>query len=77
MEIPFQHLRLPMVSRMTGLGQSTIWRMVKQERFPRPVKLSERITAWRADDVKAWLASKTPNQQKDSVHAEETNALVA
>jgi len=35
---------------------ATLWRMVKDKRFPSPIKLSKRVTAWRAEDVSQWLA---------------------
>ncbi|NDV12490.1 helix-turn-helix transcriptional regulator [Crenobacter caeni] len=34
---------------------STLWRRVRAGTFPAPVKLSERVTAWRAEDVRRWL----------------------
>lgn len=37
----------------------TLWRKVKSGDFPSPIKLSERVTAWRVEDVRAWLNSKT------------------
>jgi len=37
---------------------ATLWRKVKSGDFPKPVKLSERVTAWRVDDVRRWLAAK-------------------
>jgi prophage regulatory protein len=33
----------------------TLWRKVGAGTFPKPVKLSERVTAWRAGDIRAWL----------------------
>jgi len=33
----------------------TLWRKVKAGTFPRPLKLSERVTAWKVADVRAWL----------------------
>lgn len=36
---------------------ATLWRKVKDGSFPAPVKLSERITAWRAEDIRAWMKS--------------------
>jgi len=38
-------------------SSATLWRMVKTGTFPKPVKLSTRITAWRISDVKKWLES--------------------
>lgn len=37
----------------------TLWRMVKAGTFPKPLKLSERVTAWKVGDVRAWLAAQT------------------
>lgn len=37
---------------------ATLWRKVKNGTFPQPVKLSERITAWRAEEVRQWLESR-------------------
>lgn len=33
----------------------TLWRKVAAGTFPRPLKLSERITAWRVSDVRNWI----------------------
>jgi len=37
----------------------TLWRKVKNRTFPAPVKLSERITAWKVADVRAWIKAQT------------------
>jgi prophage regulatory protein len=36
----------------------TLWRWVKEGRFPKPVKLSAGTVAWRVEDVRAWMADK-------------------
>ena len=36
-------------------SSATLWRRVKEGTFPKPVKLSERVTAWRVEDVRQWL----------------------
>lgn len=33
----------------------TLWRKVKNGTFPKPTKLSERVTAWKVGDVRAWI----------------------
>lgn len=38
-----------------SFSTSALWRRVRAGTFPQPVKLSERVTAWRAEDVRAWL----------------------
>lgn len=37
----------------------TLWRKVSAGTFPKPVKLGDRITAWKVQEVRAWLAKQT------------------
>jgi prophage regulatory protein len=39
------------------VGKSTWWAGVKSGRFPKPVKLGPRITAWRVEDIRALIES--------------------
>lgn len=39
------------------VSKSTLWEWVSIGKFPRPVKLSPKITAWKAADVQAFLAN--------------------
>ncbi|HRE18971.1 MAG TPA: AlpA family phage regulatory protein [Rhodocyclaceae bacterium] len=50
---------MPAVPGIVPFSSATLWRKVKAGQFPRPVKLSDRITAWRAQDVAAWLHSRS------------------
>ena len=43
-------------------SSATLWRRVKAGTFPKPVKLSERVTAWRVEDVRAWLSAQGAQQ---------------
>ena len=36
----------------------TLWRKVKNQTFPAPVKLSERVTAWNVGAVRAWMTAQ-------------------
>jgi predicted DNA-binding transcriptional regulator AlpA len=36
---------------------ATLWRMVAAGSFPKPLKLSPRVTAWRVSDVRVFLHS--------------------
>jgi prophage regulatory protein len=45
-------VRLPDVLRVIPLGKTSWWKGVKSGRFPKPVKLSARCTAWRAEDIR-------------------------
>ncbi len=37
----------------------TLWRKVKAGTFPKPVKLSERVTVWNVGAVRAWMTAQT------------------
>jgi prophage regulatory protein len=39
----------------TPVSKSTWWAGVKSGRYPKPVKLGPRITAWRAEDIRALI----------------------
>ncbi|EPR30384.1 phage transcriptional regulator, AlpA [Alkalidesulfovibrio alkalitolerans DSM 16529] len=52
---PARLLRLPEVLARVPVGKSTIWLWVKQNRFPAPVKIGPRTTAWREDDVRRFI----------------------
>lgn len=37
----------------------TLWRMVKLGKFPKPTKLSARVTAWKVSEVRAWMTAQS------------------
>lgn len=46
-----------LIPHLVPFSNATLWRRVKAGEFPAPKKLSPRITAWRIEEVKAWLDS--------------------
>jgi prophage regulatory protein len=53
-------LRLPTVLSLTGLGRSTIYRMIAEDKFPHPVLLAARAVAWRRTDLEKWSELRQP-----------------
>ena len=51
-------LRMPRVLRMTGLGRSTIYRMIAENTFPAPVRLGPRAVGWRRSDLDRWSETR-------------------
>jgi predicted DNA-binding transcriptional regulator AlpA len=37
------------------VSKSTWWAGIKDGRFPKPIKLGPRITAWRVEDIRAFI----------------------
>ncbi len=52
-------MRLPSVIRWTGLGRSTIYRLIAENKFPPPVLLAARAVAWRRVDLEKWSEMRT------------------
>lgn len=50
--------RRPVVEEITGLSRSTIYAMMDEGDFPRPVRIGRRAVAWRDSDLNAWLTSR-------------------
>ena len=52
------YIRLPVMIGLFGISSASIWRGVKNQSIPTPVKLTERTTAWNVRLVREALASK-------------------
>lgn len=47
-------LRITDVMKKTGIAKSTVWLWVSEGKFPRPIKLSPRVTVWNEDEIHEW-----------------------
>lgn len=43
---------------MLGIAKSTIYRLVKEDKFPRQIRLTERTSVWRLSVINKWIAEK-------------------
>lgn len=50
-------LRLPQVLAIFPISRSAFWAGVKSGKYPKPVKLSERCTAWKAEDIRQLITN--------------------
>jgi prophage regulatory protein len=51
------YIRLPEVLAVYPLSKSTWWAGIRDDRYPAGVKLSERTTAWRVEDIRKLIES--------------------
>ena len=51
-------LRRPQVEEITGISHSSIYRLIQDGDFPRPVKVGSAAVRWRSSDITAWLESR-------------------
>jgi predicted DNA-binding transcriptional regulator AlpA len=49
------YMRQPQVLQILPFSAATLWRKCKAGQFPKPVKLSVRVSAWRVHAVRDWL----------------------
>lgn len=47
-----------LVPNVVPFSPATLWRKCKAGQFPKPVKLSERVTAWRVGDIRQFLVAQ-------------------
>ena len=54
-------IRLPVILKIFPVGRSTWFEGVKKGRFPKPIKIGVRTTAWKVEEIRA-LIEKYSNQ---------------
>ena len=55
-------VRLPQILAVFPVSRSAFWAGVKTGRYPKPVKLSPRCTAWRVDDIRELIENTWANR---------------
>jgi predicted DNA-binding transcriptional regulator AlpA len=59
---PTGFLRLhQIVPVLIPVGKTTWWQGVKAGRYPQPVRLGPRTTAWRVEDIRALIERHAPS----------------
>jgi len=51
-------LRLPDVLARVPYSRSHLWRMEREGKFPRRIKLGANRVAWAADEIQEWITSR-------------------
>lgn len=58
-------MRIKQVAETTGLSKSSVYDLIKNGDFPRPVKISEHRSGWVKAEVDAW--SRKLVEERDAV----------
>ena len=48
-------MRLPQILQLIPISKSAWWQGCREGRFPKPVKLGPKTTAWRVEDIAALI----------------------
>lgn len=46
------------VIEVTGISRSSLWRLIKRENFPRPIKLGAGSVGFISGEVMSWIKSR-------------------
>lgn len=52
------YIRAKTLAPLLGISVVTLWRWSAAGKIPKPVKLSERVTAWWVEDVRNWMNTR-------------------
>ncbi len=64
---PTGFLRLPQVLELIPVSKSTWWEGCKNGDFPEPIKITKRTTAWRVEDIRAFIENAGINNNERNV----------
>ena len=51
-------LRINEVKNITSMSNSTIYDLIRKNKFPRPRRIGKRAVGWVENDIQAWLESR-------------------
>jgi prophage regulatory protein len=50
-----QILKLPEVTKITGLARSTIYKLISEDHFPKQIKLTSFSSGWLLSEIEEWI----------------------
>jgi prophage regulatory protein len=60
---PPRLMRLPDVMAVTALCRDSVYRMAREGRFPKPIKIGDRASAWLEPEIQAWIERRAASRQ--------------
>lgn len=54
-------VRMAEVVRLTGKSRATIYRDIRDGRFPPPNKIGKNAVGWKESEIRAWLDNLNPS----------------
>ena len=63
---PLKVIKLNKVKSLTTLSTASIYRQIKEDSFPKQIKLGERSSAWFYDEIIQWLEDKRIERDGES-----------
>ncbi|WP_163336013.1 AlpA family transcriptional regulator [Desulfopila sp. IMCC35008] len=54
----YRIIRLPEVTRVTGICKTNIYELIKKNKFPKQINLGARSVGWVESEVKEWIQQR-------------------
>ena len=64
---PHKILKLPAVMEKTGLGRDSVYRLAREDAFPKPLKLARHASGWLEAEIDEWIESRIESRSDESV----------
>ncbi len=58
-------LRLPEVKKRVGLSRASIYSLAAQGKFPKPIALGPRSSAWVSTEIDAWISDRIAQSRRE------------
>ncbi|MBL4909365.1 MAG: AlpA family transcriptional regulator [Alteromonadaceae bacterium] len=66
-------IRLKEVINLTGLGRSSIYKFMSENKFPQSISLGERAIAWQEGEIEEWLQDKIDHRKQPAIATAKLN----
>ncbi len=66
-------IRLKEVINLTGLGRSSIYKFMSENKFPQSISLGERAIAWEEGEIEEWLQDKIDHRKQPATATAKQN----
>ena len=50
------------LEKLFKVSPATIYRWIKEGRFPKPIRLGANMVRWKASDIESWVAERETSQ---------------
>lgn len=53
-----RYIRIKELISLLGISRGTIYRLLKENKFPRQIKLTEHTSVWRLSEINNWVTER-------------------
>lgn len=66
-------LRDTEIARRYSISRPTVWRWIKEGKFPKPIRLGSGSSRWKLDDLESWEQTQAQKDHKESPSEENSH----